>query len=250
MPELDPRILAKIKKCLALSSSPNSNEAAIALKQAHALMERHGVSAQEIGMSDIGESTASSVTMSRDKPARWEASLAAIVGQAFGCKMMVSRVVYSNGGGHVNDGAYIFVGLKQQVEIASYTATVLIRKCKSARKKWLADNFAGLGTGVPGFKRKRTRMGDMFAEGWVASIAKLVADFANPPEIDAAIDRHIELRSNNSEASVRAIPSKEIGSHEASAAAAGVRAAKGEQIYRPMESGAAQAMLTERVIQS
>lgn len=38
MSNIDPKILSKIKKCLALSSSPNPNEAAIDMRQAHALI--------------------------------------------------------------------------------------------------------------------------------------------------------------------------------------------------------------------
>lgn len=49
MAELDPKILAKIKKCLALASSSNPNEAATALRQARALMEKHGVTSESIG---------------------------------------------------------------------------------------------------------------------------------------------------------------------------------------------------------
>ena len=48
-------ILCKIKKCLALSASSNPHEAAAALRQAHALMNKHGVSAHEVTMADIGE---------------------------------------------------------------------------------------------------------------------------------------------------------------------------------------------------
>ena len=52
MSDIDPKILGKIKKCLALSGSSNPNEAATALRQAHALMAKHGVSTHEITMAD------------------------------------------------------------------------------------------------------------------------------------------------------------------------------------------------------
>lgn len=39
---VDPKILSKIKKCLALSASSNENEAAIALRQAQRLMAEFG----------------------------------------------------------------------------------------------------------------------------------------------------------------------------------------------------------------
>ena len=124
---LDPRILGKIKKCLALSASSNPNEAAIALRQAHALMERYGVSSHEITISDIGESEAQSRTMARDKPAQWEVLLASMVGKAFGCQVMFMRHMHSRFRKPANKGAYVFVGLKHQAEVASYTASILAR---------------------------------------------------------------------------------------------------------------------------
>lgn len=247
MAEIDAKILAKIKKCLALASSSNPNEAATALRQARSLMDKHGVTSETIVMADIGESSVPSRTMARDKPARWEVGLAAMVGDAFGCKMMVARTLAQRGRVHINDGSYVFVGLKQQAEVAAYTASVLIRRCKSARQKWIADQFKGLSTnGVPGLKRRITRMGDAFAEGWVHSIAKLVTDFANPPEIDAAIERHIKAQSSGDEAPMRSMSKKDVGDLERIAARAGMHAAQGEALYRPMAGQEAPAALESR----
>lgn len=237
MSSVEPKILSKIKKCLALATSDNPNEAATAMRQARALMDKHGISTQEITMADIGESSLPSKTMARDKPARWEAELAATVGKAFGCKMMVSHMVMKRGRGHLNEGQFIYVGLKQQAEVAAYTATVLIRKCKKARAQWISTTFEGIPVqGVPGSKRKMTRMGDAFAEGWVHAITKLVHEFALTKDIGDAIDQHIEKRASGGEARARAMKDSEIGAHERYAAAAGIEAAKGESLYRPMNT--------------
>lgn len=236
MSAIDPKILGKIKKCLALSGSANPHEAAAALRQANALMAKHGVSTHEITMSDIGESAIDSKTMSRDKPAHWETRLAALVGSAFGCQIMVQRFALPKGGGYANEGGYIFVGLKHQAEIAAYTASVLIRKCKNARQQWLKDNLEGLGRGLKGGKAKMTRMGDMFAEGWVSSIGRLVSDFANPPEVDAAIAQHIDSVSSGNNAPTRGVDRNKVSDHERFAAYEGMQAAKGESLYRPMET--------------
>lgn len=239
MNDIDPKILNKIKKCLALAGSSNPNEAATALRQAHALMEKHGVSAHDVTMADIGEASVESRTMARDKPAHWEARLAALVGEAFGCQMMVSHTVFVKGGGHVNEGRFIYVGLKQQAEVASYTATVLIRKCKVARQQWLSENFGGVGLGVKGIKAKKTRMGDMFAEGWVEAIRRLVKEFANPPEVEDAIRKHIDQVSSGNAPPMRSIDPKRVGKNEYAAAALGMKAAEGERLFRPMETGEA-----------
>jgi hypothetical protein len=236
MSALDPKILAKIKKCLALSGSPNPNEAAIAMRQAHALMRQHGVDALHVTMSEVGESTTEIRTMSRDKPANWEACLATTVGKAFGCQVLISRtMVPKSFRAHLNEGQFIFIGQKAQAEVAAYTAAVLSRKCKTTRQKWIAENLAGLGS-VRGGKAKVTSMGDAFAEGWVRSIAKLVADFANPPGIDQAIEKHIAEKNVGSEAPTRKV--KDIGREEVIAAQMGAQAAKGESLYRPMRANA------------
>lgn len=239
MSSIDPKILNRIKKCLALASSDNPNEAATAMRQAHALMAKFGVSAHEVTMSDIGEARVKSRTMARDKPARWEMFLAGEVGKAFGCQMMMTRMLFE-GKGHANEGSYVFVGLKPQAEVASYTATVLIRKCKSARQKWITEHTLGMSNkGIPGVKRTVTRMGDAFAEGWALAISKLVADFANPPEVAAVIKKHVEGITGGRGTPYRSNVTGKCGNGERFAAAHGMEAAKGERLYRPMEGQAA-----------
>lgn len=233
MSSVDPKILGKIKKCLALASSSNPNEAATALRQAHALMERHGVSTHHITVADIGESRVDSKTMSRDKPAQWETRLASLVGRSFGCQILVCRTVFEKK--YANQGQYAFVGLKQQAEVAAYTASVLIRKCKSARQQWLTENYGGASRGYVGVKARLTRMGDMFAEGWVSAIGKLVVDFANPPEVTDAIKQILEQQTTG-QAETRAVSKNAIGALEHKAAMSGMEAARGESLYRPMQT--------------
>jgi Protein of unknown function (DUF2786) len=233
MNSIDPKVMSKIKKCLALASSDNPHEAAAAMRQANALMEKHGVSTSLITASEIGESETKSVTMSRKKPAHWEAALASMIGRAFGCQMLLQRYT-AKWGRPLNEGIYIYVGMKAQAEIASYTASVLIRKCKKARAEFIKVELGGLATsGIKGAKGKATRMGDAFAEGYVQRLHKLVMDFANPEGIDEAIEAHVNERySNANDASTRKI--KNVGEQENAAAYYGMKAAEGESLHRPM----------------
>lgn len=237
---MDPNILRKIKKCLALGASPNPNEAAAAMRQAHALMRQHGVEAHHVAMAEVGEARVDVRTMARDKPAHWEANLAATVGKAFGCQLLISTSkLPKEYRRHLNEGEFIFVGQKAQAEIAAYTASVLARKCKASRSKWISENLSEI-TSLRGGKAKATRMGDAFAEGWVQAIGTLVADFANPQDIEDAITKHIEQRSSGNEAQTRSLKDKKIGIEEAMAASMGAKAAKGESLYRPMHANAPQ----------
>ena len=235
MSKIDPKVLSKIKKCLALSSSSNPHEAAAAMRQAQALMRKHGVEAHDVSMSEIGEATVKSRTMARDKPASWEVSLAAMVGKAFGCKMLMSRMLYpADCREYVNEGQFVFIGLKAQSQIASYTAEVLGKKCKAARQNWIKENSGSI-RWAGGNKSTITRMGDAFSEGWVRAIGQLVRDFANPPEIDSAIAKVIENKNPNTKESIRR-EIKKFGENEWRAREMGFHAAKGESLYRPMTS--------------
>lgn len=233
MSTVDPKILSKIKKCLALSASSNPHEAAAALRQANALMRQHDVDVSALSMSEIGESKISSRTMARDKPNLWEANLISIIGKAFGCRILIERSLLQEGvRGYVNQSEFLFIGQTRQVEIASYTDSVLVRKCKSARQKWITEHLGGLSGRAPGSKAKVTALGDAFAMGWVHSIAQVVADFANPPQVDQSIQAYIEKRETSTKGCpVRSVPPDKT---TITAAQMGMLAAQGESIYQPM----------------
>ncbi len=238
MQNIDPKILGKIKKCLALASSDNPNEAATALRQAHAMMATHGVTAAQITMADIGESEARSRTMARSKPAQWEMALASVVGKAFGCHLMLKRLpTYKGVRANLNDGAYVFVGIKAQAQIASYTFDVLVRKCKKARSDWIKEKLVGISQ-MRGGKRTATALGDEFALGWVGKISRLVQDFAQPEAVEQAIADFIQSQTSGKEAPVRKASTEHEKAREV-ARMQGMRAAAGESIHRPMSGTAA-----------
>lgn len=245
MTQIDPKILGKIKKCLALSASSNPNEAATALRQARALMEKYGVSSHEVAMSEVGESRAASHTLSREKPAAWEVLIASLVGRAFGCQLMFERSFKRMRSGSVKThGAYIFVGLSHHAEVASYTATVLIRRCKRARQKWISENFGGLSVGTVGVKKKITQMGDAFATGWASEINKLVSDFAVSMDVQQAIARHIHENTGGKEGKTRE-SRPDNDRYFSMALTAGAMAAKDERLYRPVETAQGEQLAIE-----
>ncbi len=78
------KILDKIKKCLALSKSANEHEAAQALKQAQALMEKYEVNAVDIALSEVSEQGADQ--RMAVKLAEWQWAVANMISEVFGCK--------------------------------------------------------------------------------------------------------------------------------------------------------------------
>lgn len=246
---IDPKVIDKIKKCLALASSDNPNEAATAMRQAQALMRRHGVTSEAVMMSDIGEAESQIRTMARNNPAMWECALAVMVAESFGCKVMVLRMQPMQGhrvSAKVLNakGRFVFVGLKAHVEMASYTTEVLTRKCQKARAEFIRTQLEGIGK----VNRKlSTKAGDEFAKGWVSQITRLVKDFAGPADLKKVIDGYIANRTN-SKVKPRGL---EADRPEASAdrrllgvaAQAGMLAARDERLYRPVGGAMVQTML-------
>jgi hypothetical protein len=125
-------IMRKIKKCLALSSSSEPNEAAAALRQAQKLMEKHGLTTMDVAVSEINETDVRSTAGSTKVPA-WELKLMRLVAEAFGCHLLWMR---GNSHGRTAKelfGSWRLVGPSSQLPIAQYTAQVLLRKLTKAR---------------------------------------------------------------------------------------------------------------------
>ena len=225
-------ILSKIKKCLALSESSNVHEAAAALRQAQKLMELHGITESALGASEITEANLRSKTaVSKVNP--WELRLISTIAKAFGCQLIWSKG--SSYGRCAEDiyGKYIFVGLKQQVPVAIYTAEVLLKRLTKARADFIKTDAATWD------RSSKTKAADSFCLGWVFKISETVIDFAGSDKLDQAIEdyklqTHGQLK--NSKASAKGISNQFIS--------AGQNAAAGESLFRPMSESAKVRQLT------
>lgn len=169
--------ISKIKKCLALSKSANQNEAATALRQAHALMSKFSI--------DDREMLAAEATISRSKsgvkqtPTAWECGLAVAIANGFGCDYIFERG-FSN-------SSWAFIGCHSASEIAKYAFDVLLRQLKHERKAFIDLNCRRLK------RSSKTVRADLYCMGWVASIHDQVRDFAAMPTNKSAIAACKEL---------------------------------------------------------
>ena len=154
------KILDKIKKCLALSRSANEHEAALALKQAQALMQQHGLTADHVDLSDVTEHQ----VKSPNTLPSWHWSLIHICGLAFGCEYFIN---------HVNGGHIVFLGVGGRSELAAYAYEVLLRQLKQARRTFIKTELSRVR-----IQKNKTYRADMFCRGWVAEVRKAVYDFA------------------------------------------------------------------------
>ncbi len=177
-------LMAKIKKCLALSASANEHEAALALEQARALMAEHEVTDEQLRLADVSEAEAKG-TGARS-PARWETILASAVSRALNCRVI-----------HVQEYddrrwawacRWQFIGTGASPEIAAYAWAVLYRQLRRQRQAYIDS---ALRRCKPARKRERA---DIFCEGWATGIFRKV-EALNPSTAEALlIDSYITTR--------------------------------------------------------
>lgn len=172
------RIIEKIKKCLALSRSANEHEAAAALRQAQALMRQHRIEMSDVEMSEISESTvAASVKRS---PPRWENNMMLYIAKAFGCEI----IFYIN---IIHRADWVFVGGSSEVLVAKYSADVLLRQVRAARRVYIEERLSRCKN------KTKTARADAFCLGWVYTACALLEKY----ERHGALDGYMALKHNN-----------------------------------------------------
>lgn len=176
------KILDKIKKCMALAQSGNEHEAATALRQARALMASCGITEAE--MLAIGVSEKRARAGATDSPPRWECQLAGVIASTFGCRLMLSGSLLSSFG-YVTE--WSFIGVSPANDVAQYAFEVLFRQANRARKQHIKDVLKR-------YKRSnKTRLADLFCEGWVQTATLQVAPLSGSPATNEALSAYMEV---------------------------------------------------------
>ncbi|HEZ6630082.1 TPA: DUF2786 domain-containing protein [Neisseria meningitidis] len=161
------KVLDKIKKCLALGQSANEHEAAQALKQAQALMEKYEVNAVDIALSQVSEQKAD--RKMAFKLANWQWRVANMIADVFGCQS------YQRG------KTMMFYGIGNRAEISAYAFDVVYRQISADRRKFLKTCRA----------RKpahRTYLADQFCDGWIMGAWEKVRKFEMSDEEKGIMD--------------------------------------------------------------
>lgn len=152
-------IIDKISKCLALSKSANEHEAAIALRQAQALMQKYKISEKQILISDIKERIIQTKTQ-RTKDI--ERRLKVMIANVFECG--------SYSGWYTLEGTryqqHVFYGVEPNASIAAYAYSVLLPILIKNKQSYLATLH-----GNTKLKSKR-RLGISYHRGWIQGVEK------------------------------------------------------------------------------
>lgn len=212
-------LLEKIKKCLALSQSCEPNEAAAALRQAQKLMERHGITREEIDGIGFGTEKVHVSQQSNKKsiPNTLSALIDLLV-RAFGCRAIVGDEL------RVSDYSYVihWFGPTDRVLLVTYAQKVMWRAMNSSYRAYIKEH--------PGYKQRRG-IKSGFMLGWLAAVESQVVDFAMTDDEEARTAAIIEreLGSKN------IVPVKAKGMMIGrSAYDAGQEAADGFTLNRPV----------------
>jgi hypothetical protein len=208
----DERILEKIKKCLAMASSPNPNEAEIAWRQARKLMETH-----HLDMRDIEASEANIAKRAAGKrPPVWMLSLAQACAKAFSCRVITessisgSKVVFIGVGNSPLFCEYAFIALQNQLVIARKNYVGTLSRCKLATKR---------------------RRGEIFAENWVDGVLANVMRFAQADDTaEKAIKAYFD--KNLPAIPTRELEAKKVLKRDSSAANAGYTAGQNTKLHK------------------
>lgn len=181
--------LSKVKKCLALSKSANPHEAAAALRQAQKLMAEHGLSDDDLQLSDVGAAStkAGSVVITT-----WESSLTRMVADAFGCEVISSIERFIARGCQVKRRRQVvFIGMASAQDVAAYAYDVLLRQVLRDRRAHMAVQ--------PKACKPATRVarGDAFAAAWVCGVADLVDRLAGSPRRTELLEAYLARQHPN-----------------------------------------------------
>lgn len=184
-------VIEKIKKCLALSKSANQHEAATALRQAQALMEKYNIDADDAELLGIVENQI--FGSGAHKPPVFETLLAQSIAKLMGCKVFLSYTVKRSASGAKVSAIWTFVGFDPASEIASYAFDVLFRQLKKARATFISTTLKRVT-----IRANKIKRADLFCEGWVIEASeqarRIKPDTEKLKQIDAYLSKTTELK--------------------------------------------------------
>lgn len=206
------RALDKIKKCLALSKSANSNEAATALRMAQALMRQHGLTLEEVALSEVA--TESVKTRETPTGGNYLVQLCGLIQSAFGVRALIVQ-------GRPGTTARVeYVGPRHRVAPAAYAHTVIDRAISTSWRRFKKE--------CPWLCGRGSRLS--FRRGFLHAVSVNVEAFAMSDEEKQMTENALSTVSSKP-LSPRKPPRVSMD-----AAAAGMEAAEGFTLSRPIET--------------
>lgn len=183
----DKRILAKIKKLMAMVERGNQHESANAMKKVQALMAEHQLSSEDVALSGIDSSKVKAANNSERQP-KWSLFLVSLVRQAFGVEAIMCHEQLTWGR---NIAEVMFIGPAERVEIAGYVYTVLARQLKAARAEYISSLSKRIKTST------KTARADLFCEGWCHGVYHKISALVPSEQESQLVAQYIEKHHPN-----------------------------------------------------
>lgn len=184
--------LRKVLACLRLAGSSNPNEAAAALRQARALMDRYGLSEADALASEIRGADAPT----RCQGARLTQSLctlANLVARGYRCDIVVHRLQAFDRNFNISGKTIIrFYGANADATVAAYAFTVLRRQLEADKARHTRRIRK---------RANKARRGEAFALGWVVAVRQLFPPAELPDGRSEAIKLAMQQGSGETEMS-------------------------------------------------
>lgn len=177
--------IQKIKKCLALSKSANQHEAASALRQVQALMEKYNIDADDAEL--LGIVNTEILGSGSQKPPVFESMLAQSIAKLMDCKVFLSYQMSRTSSTSKVVAVWHFAGFDPAPEIASYTFDVLYRQLKKARTTFINTTLKRVQ-----IRANKVKRADMFCEGWVLEASEQARRIKPNTEKLKQIEAHIK----------------------------------------------------------
>ncbi|MDD5395348.1 MAG: DUF2786 domain-containing protein [Thiothrix sp.] len=149
------KILGRIEKLMAMAAQQDAspNEAAIALKRAQALMQKHGLGAEDVALNQVKGEDAGMVSRNNSSLPEYITILIEVIPNVFECRAVC---VHGWKGTSVT-----YYGFGTDSVLAKYALQVLARQLKAARAGYLEKLHHRMK------KTNKTKMANSFAKGWI-----------------------------------------------------------------------------------
>lgn len=174
------KIIARIKKCLELSKSPNPNEASVALRQAKAMMAKYNITLSEIEQLSI---FSAKVTSTRKSPMKYERYLHSAMAKAFVCTIILEKDTE----GKAN---FVYYGREADVRVATYMYEVLLRALQESRREF-RKAYAG--------DKNLNNLTNSFCEGWTSAVYVTASELREAStekemesKVESAVDEYMQ----------------------------------------------------------
>lgn len=177
------KIMERVQKCLNLANNAGATpgEAAAALNAAQRMMEKFGITEQDLGLVGMGEAVVKISIQAGKKIPLSLSMMINLMQRAFGVKAVVHQEI------RVSDPSWCvtYYGPIARVELAAYTHHVLNRNIERGWAQQLKDR--------PHLKGERGAKTGYYV-GWVEGVSNLVTKFALGDKEQENIAAYIETK--------------------------------------------------------